>query len=69
MYWYVEMEIFQQLYIVNMKKILEYGIYMLTFVLLKGRNYKGFWNENKLLKNRLFKHKPQGRNNSFYFQG
>lgn len=42
------MEIFQQVYIVNMKKILQYGIYMLTFVLLKGRNYKGFWNENKL---------------------
>ena len=52
-----------------MKKILQYGIYMLTFVLLKGRNYKGFWNENKLLKNRLFNHKPQGRNNSYYFQG
>lgn len=63
------MEIFQQVYIVNMKKILQYGIYMLTFVLLKGRNYKGFWNENKLLKNRLFSYKPQGRNNSFYFQG
>jgi len=42
---------------------------MLTFVLLKGRNYKGFWNENKLLKNKLFNRKPQGRNNSYYFQG